>query len=343
MTEHDDTLLPQTALFRESEDGKMLNDALNNLGHAATLFQQRIYEELEDREKEIRELQYTLNTQDRQMADLTNQLKLLQNDHSSLEAIREDCESARRRSEGACQDLQNELTRAQAGLKRLEELQKENESLKEQRYSLLQELEGLRSEIKKLEGLHLGRIEELQKHFAQEKTRFRDVQTSLENRIHQLTEQNSEEVNLRERLGREKRSLTEEMDRINAEKKGLREQIARESMALQEQLKASERRSQEHMRALEQKARKELVALERQKSDRIASLEKELAQGVRELSLRDHKISQMEAEFKRQLQIEKKEVENKMAQELDNAKRRYYLDLEKCKANKHGTKALENS
>lgn len=341
--EEKDSLLPGAVLFSGTPEEKKLNADLEILNQSVINYVHRTHQEIDARDKEIEGLKDRLATEEREHQDVRQRFEVLQQDHSSLEIARENCEKGRLRLEQENRDLREELDRTKNSLRAMELIRKENESVKEERYVLLQEIESLRSEIKKVEGLNAGKVEELQNQFLQERNRMQDIQCSLEDKIRHLTDLNSEEALSRERLNREKKAIVEEMERINGEKREMREQFARQVAMLQDQLKSSEKRAQENLRDLEQKARKELVDLEREKSSRIAVLEKELNQKQREMSLKEHQIAQMESEHARKLELAKKEFESKLSVELDDIKRKYYFELEKARKGGRWTGDQEES
>ncbi|MCF4114284.1 MULTISPECIES: hypothetical protein [Dethiosulfovibrio] len=318
--------------FTESEEEKKVCETMETLYSSIHLFRQKIHDELGTRDKSIETLKDNLLSLEREFRDTNQRLEMVQQDKDSLETGKENCEKKLQRSEQECRDLREELDRTKNSLRAMEVQRKENESLKEEKYVLLQEIESLRSEIKKIEGLHAGKIEDMNNQFQQEKNKLQDIQCSLEDRIRNLTDLNSEESAARERLNREKRAIVEEMDRVNSEKKEIREHFARQIASLKDQLKVMERRAQDDLRDLEQRARKELMDLEREKSSRITALEKELGQKQREMSLKDHRLAQLESEHARKLELAKKEFESRMALELDEMKRKYYLELEKARS-----------
>nr|WP_321502451.1 hypothetical protein [uncultured Dethiosulfovibrio sp.] len=341
--EDKDSLLPGAVLFTETPEEKKLNSDLEILNQSVINYIHRTHQEIDARDKEIEGLKDRLASEEREHHDVKQRFEVLQQDHNNLEIARENCEKSRLRVDQENRDLREELDRTKNSLRAMEGIRKENESLKEERYVLLQEIESLRSEIKKIEGLNSGKVEELQNQFLQERNRMQDIQCSLEDKIRHLNELNTEEALSRERLGREKKQVVDEMERINGEKKEMREQFSRQLSLLQDQLKSSEKRAQENLRDLEQKARKELVDLEREKSSRIAVLEKELNQKQREMSLKEHQIAQMESEHSRKLELSKKEFESRLSVELDDIKRKYYFELEKARKGGRWTGDQEDS
>lgn len=341
--EDKDSLLPGAVLFSETPEEKKLNSDLEILNQSVINYVHRIHQEIDARDKEIEGLKDGLLTEEREHQDVRQRLEVLQQDHNTLGTARENCEKSRIRIEQENRDLREELDRTKNSLRAMELIRKENESVKEERYILLQEIESLRSEIKKIEGLNAGKVEELQNQFLQERNRMQDIQCSLEDKIRHLSDLNAEEALSRERLNREKKAVVDEMERINGEKREMREQLARQVAMLQDQLKSSEKRAQENLRELEQRARKELVDLERDKSSRIAVLEKELNQKQRETSLKEHQIAQMESEHSRKLELAKKEFESRLSVELDDIKRKYYFELEKARKGGRWTGDQEES
>ncbi len=329
--EDKESLLPGAVLFSETSEEKKLNYDLEILSQSVINYIHRTHQEIDARDKEIEGLKDRLSSEEREHKDLKQRFEMLQQDHNNLEVARENCEKSRLRVDQENRDLREELDRTKNSLRAMDGIRKENESLKEERYVLLQEIESLRSEIKKIEGLNAGKVEELQNQFLQERNRMQDIQCGLEDKIRHLTELNSEEAMARDRLTKEKKYVVDEMERINGEKKEMREQFSRQLALLQDQLKSSEKRAQDNLRDLEQKARKELVDLEREKSSRIAVLEKDINQKQREMSLKEHQIAQMESEHSRKLELAKKEFESRLSVELDDIKRKYYFELEKAR------------